>query len=121
MLRPEPDIRWHPELKLWELRATVEFCDARHGRCITVPAGFLYDLSSIPRIVWGIISKEDLGTLAPLIHDWLYRYPSAYTKAEADRVFSDIMEEQEVSTWRRRAAYRAVRWFGRGWWTKQKQ
>jgi len=56
----------------WRLEADFWFPDA--GRVITVPKGFLFDLSSVPRALWWLIAPFDLSVVAPLIHDFLYRY-----------------------------------------------
>ena len=94
---------------------------------ITVPAGFRFDLSSVPRVFWSLIAPFELSIAAPLVHDFLYRHggkppegsvapPRAYTRAEADRTFRAMMEAEGVSAWRRTAAYLAVRAFGgRAW------
>ena len=41
---------------------------------ITVFKNYKYDRASIPRFLWGIIDKDSLGNVAPLIHDLLYEY-----------------------------------------------
>ncbi len=101
---------------------------------LTVPAGFAHDFASVPRPVWAWISPLDLG-LASIFHDWLYRAggrvvtleweadagtwaarDQPWTRVHADELFARIMREQGVAKWRRRAAYLAVRWFGRRHW-----
>jgi hypothetical protein len=105
----------------WRLEAEFWFPD--EGRVITVPKGFLFDLSSVPRFLWWLIAPFELSVVAPLIHDFLYRYggkppagsiepPHEYTRAEVDRVFSHIMKAEKVAPWRRVFGYAAVRIFG---------
>ena len=102
----------------WRLEADFWFPDA--GRVITVPKGFLFDLSSVPRALWWLIAPFDLSVVAPLIHDFLYRYggkppvgsiepPHTYTRAEVDAVFRRVMEAENVAAWRRVLGYAAVR------------
>jgi hypothetical protein len=114
----------------WRLEADFWFPDA--GRVITVPKGFLFDLSSVPRALWWLIAPFDLSVVAPLIHDFLYRYggkppagsiepPHTYTRAEVDAVFRRIIEAENVATWRRVLGYAAVRVFGFWAWRKDEQ
>ena len=111
----------------WRLEAEFWFPD--EGRVITVPKGFLFDLSSVPRFLWWLIAPFELSVVAPLIHDFLYRYggrpppgsvepPYAYTRVEVDRVFRRIMEAEKVAAWRRVLGYLAVRVFGLWAWRK---
>ena len=109
----------------WRLEQSYEHRDG--DTTITVPAGFEFDLSSVPRIFWSLIAPFELSIAAPLLHDFLYRYggkppdgavtpPRSYTRAEADRIFRDIMRAEGVSAWRRTLGYAATRIFGRSAW-----
>ena len=109
-----------------------------------IPAGFRYDRSSIPRWISWLISKDDLGCHAPLVHDALYQrygvpasvdyrdYPSVamvapgdyvpwckpwrtFTKAETDEAFYRVMIENKVSSTKAWWAWKAVSWFARRW------
>jgi len=51
---------------------------------IDVPAGFLTDYASIPRLFWRIWPHDDCAEAA-VVHDWLYSQP------DADRLFADAM------------------------------
>ena len=108
----------------WRLEDAYTYRDG--ATAITVPAGFTFDLSSVPRVFWSLIAPFELSIVAPLIHDFLYRHggdapgaivpPRTYTRAQADRLFLRIMETEGVARWRRVAAYAAVRAFGGGSW-----
>ncbi len=122
-----PVLSYDPIKQLWRLEQDYAYVHA--GTTITVPAGFEFDLASVPKPLWWLISPFDLSIVAPLIHDFLYRYegnplagsiapPRTYTRKEADRLFRYIMKQEGVWWWRRAAAYRAVRTFGRSWWGK---
>lgn len=109
----------------WELVETVVYRDWDHK--ITIPGGFLFDLSSIPRLMWLFIAPIDLHVLPPLLHDWLYRNGGTlgldpaeppYKRADADRLFNEVMRFEGVKPFKRRAAYTAVRLFG--WWAWRK-
>ncbi len=120
-----PVITYLIDKAIWRLEAP--FSCPHGGSNITVPRGFEFDLASIPRAFWWLVSPFDLSIAAPLLHDFLYRYagdppggsvspPRTYSRRQADLVFRDIMREEGVSWWRRVAAYRAVRWFGGNAW-----
>ena len=94
---------------------------------ILIPAGFKFDLASVPRLLWSLIAPFDLSIAAPLLHDFLYRYAGrppagsvvptrAYTRAQSDSLFERVMEEEGVPAWRRALAYRAVRLFAQADW-----
>jgi hypothetical protein len=89
---------------------------------ITVPSGFVYDRASIPRIFWVLMDKDSLSNVAPLFHDFLYRnggkppknlvFPyHTFTREDTDNLFFELMTKCGVETWRRQAAYKAVRNF----------
>jgi hypothetical protein len=102
---------------------------------ITIPAGFIYDGASVPRIVWTIsgITPDGLIRAAALVHDWIYfhagKLPNGshqylntdahwsdilgrWRREHADRIFARIMREANVPKSKRRMAYRAVWFFG---------
>lgn len=102
-------------------------------RRIVVPAGFVYDGASVPRLGWTLagILPDGLIRAAACVHDWIYinkgrlddgsyqefnhqsqqwvRTRCDVTREEADRMFCRIMREAGLPKWRRRIAYRAVR------------
>ena len=99
----------------WQLENDYFYCwgDTQ----IIVPKGFLFDLASIPRVIWALIAPFELSISAPLIHDWLYTNPAGQSREEVDKLFLAIMEEEAVPSWRRVPAYLAVRLFGGRFWT----
>lgn len=97
------------------------------GTTYRLPYGLRSDLASIPRPVSWLIQPHELSALAPYVHDALYRsggkLPAewvepyrTFNREETDRFFVRIMELEHVKKWRRRAAFRGVRWFGGGAW-----
>lgn len=97
-----------------------------------IPIGFEFDLASIPRFLWSIISSFELSIAAPLIHDYLYRFEGnnkhhratsptpglisqRISRKRADEIFYDIMIMEGVPKWKAVAAFRAVRWFATKW------
>lgn len=106
------------------------------GKTLLVPRGFVSDLSSIPRPLWWLIAPFELCIAAPLVHDWLYQNngkifgahavdididngPPAnlisLDRAETNLVFADLMQQDDVIWWRRKAAYVGVDKFSRRW------
>jgi hypothetical protein len=98
-----------------------------------IPVGFVYDVASIPRILWPIVSPLELGFKAPAAHDfllmmegkvaveqWSTHYQKwrpnhatrAFGREEIDKMFCVLMRAEEIPRWKRRSAYRAVRFWG---------
>jgi Protein of unknown function (DUF1353) len=135
---PNPIIQQQGATKDWKLVVdyTYETVSGTPNSTITVFAGFIYDRSSIPRIVWPIISKDDLSAAAPLLHDLLYRNGGrlpetespphtthgqvqplrTFSREDTDKLFRELMERCGVHPLRRRAAFRAVRLAGGAAW-----
>ena len=103
---------------------------------ITIPAGYITDLASVPRAAWTFISPFDVARAA-VVHDLLYEYINTQyetvnqsaaaedgpaTKKErevyrkiADHVFKVAMKNSEppVPKWKIFIAWSSVRIFGR--------
>ncbi|HFV9934559.1 TPA: DUF1353 domain-containing protein [Salmonella enterica subsp. enterica serovar Bovismorbificans] len=95
---------------LWRVYEPFEFY---LSDVINVPAGFVTDLASVPRIFWSLMPPDGRYAKAAIIHDYLYDN-ALRTKREADRIFLDGMTVQGVPKWKRTVMYWAVRLFGRG-------
>jgi len=92
----------------------------RSGKLITIPAGFVTDLSSSPRWLWSIAPPFGDFLLAALIHDFLYVYCIG-TRKKADKemlIWSMILNDNWLDNMLR---YFAVRLFGGSWWRKSMQ
>jgi hypothetical protein len=77
---------------------------------IVVPAGFTYDLASIPRPLWVLIAPWDIA-LESLFHDLLYR-KQEIKRRQADQTLLSMMQDRGVPWHVRWAVYLSVRWFG---------
>ncbi|EBN8057000.1 DUF1353 domain-containing protein [Salmonella enterica] len=88
-----------------------------NGDVIEVPAGFITDLATIPRIFWSLMPPDGKYAKAAIIHDYLYDN-ALRTKREADRIFLDGMTVLGVPKWKRTIMYWAVRLFGKGMYGK---
>ena len=90
------------------------------GVDFVIPAGFIWDGLSIPRIFWVFVGHpySARGIVPSLVHDWLCdrlcNYPE---RLLADAVFFYLLSSQGVPYWRRALLYGAVRIWGRvKWW-----
>lgn len=93
---------------LWLLDAPLVWDDGK--RRFDVPAGFVTDLDSVPRlpVVWLLL--KGWSRSAAVLHDWLYS-EGLVSRAEADRVFLDAMAATRVGL-QRYAIWAGVRLFG---------
>lgn len=55
-----------------------------NGEVIHIPNGFVWDLSSVPRPLWGALPPDSDAELAMLIHDYLYTN-KIYTRKFSDK------------------------------------
>lgn len=122
---PPPVVTYIGPGNVWRLEESYSYQDGNN--VITVPEGFEFDLASIPRALWWLISPFELSIAAPLLHDFLYQHkgdppsgsivpPRTYSRKEADDLFRTVMEQEGVPAWRRSLAYAGVRAFGwLGW------
>lgn len=108
----EPDATWHDWILLkdavWEIGNT--------GVTITVPAGFMTDLASSPRIAWPFgLSPTETYTGAAIIHDYLY-WTGICSRPQSDNLFLIAMKESKVPQAQMLAAYKAVDLLGQSAW-----
>lgn len=80
----------------------------RAGDDLIVPAGFVTDLASIPRILYALIPVNGRHRAAAILHDWLYE-TQPLPRAECDRLFLDAMADSGVRWTQRQAMYAGVR------------
>ena len=59
-----------------------------HGIIYTVPAGFVSDGCSLPRVFWRIIGNPLQADWVEeaVLHDWLYKFQPV-SRREADKIF----------------------------------
>ena len=108
------DVRDTPDEK-WQLISALRYASALLDRVIEVPAGFITDLASVPRVpvvysLWGDRSHHE-----SVIHDFAYRTHFC-SKAQADKMFLEAMAIRGKSWWIRWPMYMAVKLGGRKSW-----
>jgi hypothetical protein len=114
---------------LWGLQRPITY-QVHAGETITVPAGFVTDLASIPRPVWNLYPPDGPWAQAAVIHDFLYQTQgtgdwhgrhgvtraSPYSREEADGILRQAMEDIGVGSFQRTVIWSAVRAGGSGGW-----
>jgi hypothetical protein len=90
---------------------------------LTVPAGFVTDGASVPRVFWPLFSPVGQCLPAAVVHDWLYCRASTrgapLTRLQADRVFLDGLKALGMHWLARATVYRAVRLGGWAAWKRR--
>jgi len=76
---------------------------------VTVPAGFLFDGNSLPRLMWWYSLPTDFLE-AGCLHDYLYRY--GRDRKVADQAYTEVLELQGQNKVSRGLRYTALRLFG---------
>lgn len=100
----------------WKLWSAFTFGSVVLERVIEVPAGFVTDFASIPRVLWNVLPPTGQYGKAALIHDYCYRTAWYATRAQSDLVLNEAMKELGVGWWTRQVIYRGVRLGGaRAW------
>ncbi|WP_178860857.1 DUF1353 domain-containing protein [Thiomicrorhabdus cannonii] len=76
----------------------------------TVPAGFISDGATVPRILWPIFPPIGRYLKATLVHD--YYLQQGIDRKTADHHFKHCLIALDVEPWRVHAMYYAVRVYG---------
>jgi hypothetical protein len=115
----------------------VEYVDGRRWTLLTsfacetdalgridIPAGFVTDFASIPRVLWAILPPER-HAVASLPHDWLYQHGAlhgqAITRGQADALFDELLRFDQAGAWERRALVAGVRLGGWHAWNQYRK
>ena len=70
MFTSEPDLLILPEPDYWAIRAPLTWEAPDFN--ITIPAGFITDLASIPRILRNVLDVDGRSRCPAILHDFLY-------------------------------------------------
>jgi hypothetical protein len=97
---------------LHRLLAPFGFYSAELDAEIIVPAGFVTDFASVPRLVGAYLLFGGKGKRAAVIHDWLYSLgkldPATWAREKCDRVFREALIASGYSALTVWAMYRGV-------------
>jgi hypothetical protein len=122
---------------LWGLQRALAYqTGPDRSEVITVPAGFVTDLASIPRPIWSFFPPDGPWVKGAIIHDFLYYTQGTgdwhgrrgivrerpYTRAESDHILREAMADRGIGVWARFVIWSAVRLGGCiGWARKHKK
>jgi hypothetical protein len=81
---------------------------AKDFKRVDVPAGFITDLASVPRIFWSLLPRDGSYTYPAIIHDYMY-WVQDRTRETADEIFRIGMEEFHIGSVTVNAIYWGVR------------
>ena len=108
----------------WEVVEPLAYLGERDR--FVVPAGFVTDFATVPRVVVWLVPRFGRYTAAAILHDWLCTEGitgGVVTARQADGIFRRVMRESGVPVVRRWLMWCGVRWGafadpvrGRGWW-----
>jgi len=87
---------------------------------IVVPAGFITDFASVPRIFWPIFLPYGRYGKAAVVHDYCYR-TGIYSRKRSDQIFLEAMTVLKVKPWRRYVLYFCVRLFSKPSWERYRK
>jgi Protein of unknown function (DUF1353) len=104
----------------WRLTADFDFASGTLERIVRVPAEFVTDFASTPRVLWPILPPTGPWGRPSVVHDMLYRYPECITptvtRIQADRTFREGMIALKIGRLTQRVMYWGVRMGGwRSW------
>jgi len=111
-----------PDGKYWKLwrRFTYRIGKRYSRKMISVPANFLTDFASVPRIVWWLLPWWVKYNKSSVLHDWLYLVKQIMDKPITRKQADDVWLEAMLIDFRGHKhgkfvaylCYYAVRWFG---------
>lgn len=91
----------------WKLEERLVYVSELWPDDIIVPAGFVTDLASIPRIFRSIFPQNGRHRLAAIVHDYLVGL-EGFHRPLADRIFLEAMTVLGEARWRRTLMFLAV-------------
>lgn len=99
----------------WKVIAPLTYLFSVDGidQAITVPAGYVTDFASVPRLFWIMFPPDGKYTKAAVIHDYLCDNPKKFThtRKQTDYVFLTAMLESGVSRFKSFILFSAVRFY----------
>ena len=114
-----------PDGRTWVLRKDFSYDVGKEnsGETIRVPAGFITDFVSVPRLFWVFFPRWGKYGNAAVVHDYLYWVqPAEYPRKRADEIFLEGMRDAlGVDTKKAKLLYYSVRAGGWAAWAKNKK
>jgi hypothetical protein len=111
-----------PDGRTWRLLEDFSY-STDDGATIRVPAGFITDLASIPRVLWRLLPPIGRYNRAAVIHDFLYAQhrggSDAITREQADGILYEAMTDSGVDPVTRWLVWAGVRIGGWAAWARR--
>lgn len=104
---------------LWRLDKKLIYV-SDEGGVFEVPAGFVTDMASVPRLPLAYILAGNTAHAAAVLHDFFYQ-TKPISRDDADEIFLEAMAATGVSWWRRWLMYAAVRSAGWVAWSQSEE
>lgn len=83
----------------------------KDGTINVIPAGYITDGYSVPRLFWNIFPPLGKDDRCAILHDYLYEL-GMYTRKTCDTIFLEAMLQNKVKKWKAYTKYFFVRAFG---------
>lgn len=99
----------------WRTYAPLRYYSAITDQAYEVPADFLTDFASVPRVPVFFLMLGNSCHAAAVIHDWLYSTHQV-TRDVADKIFKEACIACGSYGWKAELMYRGVRLGGEGPW-----
>ncbi len=100
----------------WRLIAPLVYQSDVAEQTFTVPAGFVTNFASVPRIIGIYELCGDTSSEAATVHDFLYSAPHPVARSVADAVLKEASAVTGVARWRRVLMWMGVRVGGSSHW-----
>lgn len=104
--------------KYWKIQQPITVT-LSNGKTINIPKGFVYDMSTVPKLLWSFVRPFNDGLFGYLVHDVLYvQRVSGMTRAQCDKemlFWTNLTNDNKFDNYLR---YLFVRAFGWLWWNK---
>jgi hypothetical protein len=100
---------------LWKLLAPLDYESDLLGKTVVVPADFVTDFASVPRLPFVYLTQGGKGNKAAVVHDWLYS-TQAVDRKTADQVLREALAASGYSGFTAWLFYAAVRVGGGSHW-----
>lgn len=122
---------WAKGRSVWTTLTPLRYQSDRVGSTIVVPAEFITDLASVPRLPLVWLATGGRGPRSAVVHDWAYQWGMwtlengatlSVTRALADAVFHESLLADPISGAGRARAWEmwlGVRVGGRGVWAER--
>jgi hypothetical protein len=110
----------NPDGRTYTVHAAFRYQSDVLDRTVVIPAGFVTDGASVPRLFWNLIPPLGKYGQAAVVHDYLYRW-QAYSRRRSDDALLEAMWVSGCARWQYAAIYLAVRLFGAPAWKADQQ